>query len=178
MIPLLPVLLFLAFAASACFAPPTLTAPSRPRGAIKVAGVSFTVTATTVERDFSPRVLDPGPDGGGALTGTMSVRAVGPGGDSDSPRFSVAAALYDQRGERHPLTAVPRLADRPALWDGTVAPGQSLDLEVALGNGPYLEAGTPVFVVLRFTSQGGDHGTLRTTDLEVLRGGVGGSPRP
>jgi len=151
--------------AEGCFAPPTLNAPSSPRTEVRVGSISFTITGASLNRDFAPRVLDPGPDGGGTLGGLVNIRVHNAG--QDNHRFSATAAVYDEHDERHGVTAVPRMAGQLLVWDGTIAPGGTVDLEVAIGNGPYVKVGTRLSVVLMFVSQDGDTGTLRTPPIEV-----------
>ena len=148
-----------------CFEDGSPTAPSEPRADVRINDVTFTATSVSLSRDFMPIVLVPGRDGGGALTGVIAVGAANRG--SREARFSVAASVYDHAGTRHLATAVPRLAGRLAVWDGSIAPGQGLEFEVALSNGPYLAVGSLAFVVLQFTAQDGDDGTIRTEYVEI-----------
>ncbi|HOC17360.1 MAG TPA: hypothetical protein PKK95_03775 [Vicinamibacterales bacterium] len=152
-------------AAEGCFAPPTLNVPSSPRTEVRIGSISFTITGASLNRDFAPRVLDPGPDGGGTLGGLVNIRVHNAG--QDDHRFNAAAVVYDERDGNHPVTAVPRIAGQPLVWDGTIAPGGTVDLEVAIGNGPYVEIGARVSVVLMFVRHDGDTGTLRTPPIEV-----------
>ena len=156
----------MALLCTGCFENGSPTAPSEPRQEARVAGVTFTVTGVALTRDFMPVVLEPGPDGGRPLTGVVRVSALAVGGN-DQRRFYAGAVVFDQEGNGHRLSAVVRERDALTLWDGSLAPGETKALEVALSGGPFLPVGSRAGVVVEWTAQNGDRGTLHIPGVEV-----------
>jgi len=147
------------------------TSPSNLKDTVKVGDVSFSVIRTTLARDFMPIVVNPGPDGGKPLAGTVIVRA---GNDGGGTSFALGASVYDASGTRHAVTVAAHDYDqetlfpgRDIIWTGTIGPGRIQWLELRLSGGPYLAVGSRAYVVIDWTEQGGRTGSMRTADVDI-----------
>ena len=147
------------------------TSPSDLEETVRVGEVSFSVNRASLGRDFMPIVVNPGPDGGTRLRGTVLVRAANEG---QAVAFTVSAKVYDGKHTSYPVTVVAHDHDqetlnpgREVLWPGTIAAGGVQWVELRFTDGPYLPVGSRAAVVLTWLERGGRTGSMRTAEVEI-----------
>lgn len=139
------VALLAAITASSCDDGPTAPSDLPPSGTLGF----FTVEVTGADywRNFMPTIQDRGPDSGSPLTASVrvSVRNEGP-----AATLSFSGAVHESGGARHEMAAaaVDRATGNP--WSGIIPADTTLQVEVSLRSGPYLQPGSRVFAVLTF----------------------------
>jgi hypothetical protein len=161
----LAVFIVIVSAAGGCREDPIPTAPSDLEGRVKVSDVFFSVASVALHRDFMPVVLNPGPDGGRPLAGSVLVRIVNDGGDD---RFAVRATVFDAEGKGSPVDAVPHEHAKFLVWDGSIEAGGTRVIEVRLSGGPYLPPKTRASIRLEWIAKDGDRGSVVTPPAEVV----------
>ncbi len=153
---------------------------------------AITVLDVYFWRDWMPIVDRPGPDRGSPLRAKIKLRLDNP--TAGATKLSVQAVVVDDQGRSYPLTFNPlpnyRLLPDPVAktyrdldekaraemdakyrvtWDSVLNPGESRDIELLAGDGPYLPVGSDVRVVMTWTDQKGTSVAVTTPKAPINR---------
>jgi hypothetical protein len=173
-----------------------LTADSTSGGATSAAAklgpCTITVLDTYFWRDWMPIVDRPGPDHGSPLRAKIKLRI--DNSAAGATKLSVRAVVLDDQGQFHPITFNPlpnyRIlpeavaktyrdldektraetdAKYNVIWDGLLRPGESREVELLAGDGPYLPVGSDVRVAMTWTDQTGNSVAVTTPKTPIQR---------
>jgi hypothetical protein len=114
-----------------------------------------------------PEVENPGPDGGSQMFGSIKIRLDNSTGD-DNELF-LDLFILDQKNEIHPVEFMVRPDSDGNILNGRIEAGGSKDLEIQIQNGPYLQTGSKVFVLLNWTDKNNTIVSMRTPETEIIR---------
>jgi hypothetical protein len=153
---------------------------------------TITVLDVYFWRDWMPIVERPGPDRGSPLRVKIKLLLENPA--AGAAKLSVRAVVIDDQGHSYPITFNPlpnyrllpdavastyRDLDEKAraemdakyrvTWDGALNPGESREVELLAGDGPYLPVGSDVRVAMTWTDQQGVSTVVTTYKAPINR---------
>ncbi len=143
---ILLVTLLAAIISSSCDDSPTAPSDLPPSGTLGFFRVE--VTGADYWRDFMPVVQDRGPDDGSPLMASVRVNVRN---DGPPATLSFSGAVHESGGARHEMTATAVDTATGAPWGGIMPADTTLQVEILLRSGPYLQPGSRVFAVVTFT---------------------------
>ena len=153
---------------------------------------TITVLDVYFWRDWMPIVERPGPDRGSPLRAKIKLLLENPA--AGAIKLSVRAVVIDDQQQSYPITFHPLpnyrlLPDAVAgsyrdldektraevdakyrvTWDGILNPGESREVELLAGDGPYLPVGSDVRVAMTWTDQNGVSAVVTTNKAPINR---------
>ncbi|MRR17565.1 MAG: hypothetical protein EG826_14030 [Deltaproteobacteria bacterium] len=136
----------------------------------------ITVLEVYAWRDWMPIVKNPGPDGGSPLRVRIKLKLDNARGETN--RLSFHAVIIDGREQSYPVTfrSLPdahQFTDTnkksAALREGTLPAGEIRVIDLLADQGPYLPAGSEIYIRMEWTDSAGQTAVIRTPAQPVKR---------
>ena len=135
-------------------------------GKYHLGGVEIQLLDVYMWRDWMPEVEKPGRDGGSPLHIRVRLQIYNSADQDALVRFD--GAIFDNKIP-HSVTLLARLKKESDFWDGHLEAGQTATVEFATDNGPYIEPGSWVEIMITFRDLQGNTVSVLSPKTEIRR---------